>query len=181
MRAYLQSSAERKGKVRIINSTFIAVIFLDSDRFAAAILRLHSGRKFPFPSPLRPRHLCSVGAASRNVTLSRDSVYQKAWSVCSIAGEEQFSWTSAAMANNLDDLMTKLDSGTIMFRLPSRKRGRMEKKRFSLRADTCEVHQLPVNSTSRHQYPEEICEYVYNVEGPPSGRFSFCLFNEGRQ
>lgn len=77
------------------------------------------------------------------------------------------------MANNLDDLMTKLDAGTVMFRLPSRKRGRMEKKRFCLRVDTYEVHQLPVNSTSRHQYPEEICECIHDVERLPSGRSCF--------
>ena len=88
------------------------------------------------------------------------------------AGEEQCPCASAAMANNIDDLMTKLDAGTIMFRLPSRKRGKMEKKRYCLRADTFEVHQLPVNSTSRH-HPEEICECVHNVEVQRSSGFRF--------
>ena len=98
---------------------------------------------------------------------------EKLAGVIDSAGEEQCPCTSAVMANNIDDLMTKLDAGTIMFRLPSRKRGKMEKKRFCLRADTCEVHQLPVNSTSRHHYPEEICECVHNVEVPRSSGFCF--------
>ena len=68
------------------------------------------------------------------------------------------------MANNLDDLMSRLDAGTIMFRVPTRKRGRMEKKRFCLKADTLEIHQLPVGSQLRQLPPEEMCKCLYNVE-----------------
>ena len=64
--------------------------------------------------------------------------------------------------NKVENLLTALEAGTVMFKFPSRKRGRVEKKRFCLRADTFEIHQYPPSHV-KNQPPEEICEHALNM------------------
>jgi hypothetical protein len=61
--------------------------------------------------------------------------------------------------NRVEDLLSILEAGTVMFKFPSRKRGKVEKKRFCLRADTCEIHQYPP-SHIKNQPPEEMCKHA---------------------